>query len=167
MKGRNTGIGIFLVTVIVVVLLLNHYFPRQSSKSELPPSSTIIELPPGTPAPASPEPPAKRTPEDDAIMATVAILMATNDPDSVSVDNAVVTDKAVCISFRARNPFNALMPGQFVISRDLKDGAFSWEKGFAAKWNSRCAKQTATDATSTVSGNLKYNRRALMRMANR
>jgi hypothetical protein len=50
-------IGAAFVSATVLIMILLHYFPpgRQSSESiEPPPSSTIIELPPGAPAPRSP-----------------------------------------------------------------------------------------------------------------
>jgi hypothetical protein len=155
---RTTAFGIALICLILLLSILS---PRKSSNVKAPPSTNVTE------APAAPPTVKQQTADDDALRATAIILRAVNDPDSVAVDEARVTEKAICITFRAKNAFNALMRADVVITRDFKDGAFSWENGFDRKWNSKCVNQSATDATRTVRGNLKYNRRWLMKMADR
>ncbi len=130
----SSGVGL-----IATLLVLNMFLPRLQSWK---PVKLAAREAPATVT--------QRAPSKHALIATVGILLAVDDPDSVSVDEALVTENAVCITFRATNSVNGVTRSNFVVTRDFEDGAFGWEKGFTAKWDSQCTNQSATDVTETV-----------------
>lgn len=68
-----------------------------------------------------------------------AVKMAAKDPASFSLDAAALTDAgAVCIQYRAKNSFNATVPGIYVAT---PQGSGDTD----ALWNKHCAKKPNTD----------------------
>jgi hypothetical protein len=81
-----------------------------------------------------------------------ALRQAMKNPASFQLESAVrMKDGTLCLSYRATNSFNAIVPGQAVLSE--KASATSGQKGFASQWNRLCANKTGVDLT--------YIRRAL------
>lgn len=106
-----------------------------------------------SPSPPAPPPP-KLSPEEQAkkdadharwvsqVLLVRALKKSMKNPDSFKVEDATeLVDGTICISYRATNSFNAIVPGHAVVPLS---GAIvtSDDKGrFAARWNATCAKK--------------------------
>lgn len=93
-------------------------------------------------------PPPAKTAEDIAtemrfqrvLQTANALKRATHNPDSLKIERAIYIEPGtVCIEFRARNAFNAVIKGHIV---SLPDGSVSTE---AASWRTNCASKTGED----------------------
>ena len=95
--------------------------------------------------------PAKET---SALLAIASLGTAARDPDSVIIENLVVTDAASCVTYRARNGFGGMNRGKAVFGRDAKSAFSDTDSGFVKDGTSR-ANKTARDLTRFAQFNLK------------
>lgn len=77
---------------------------------------------------------------------------AAKDPEAFELRKAVVKiDGATCYSYRAKNSFGAVMPGEAVLSKTghiyIKEQD---ESGFARVWNKECAVAGGDDVAETI-----------------
>ena len=93
--------------------------------------------------------------ETSALLAIASLGSAARDPDSVIIENLVVTDAASCVTYRARNGFGGMNRGKAVFGRDAKSAFSDTDSGFVKAWNRSCANKTARDLTRFAQFNLK------------
>ena len=81
----------------------------------------------------------KKEKDFQRVAAALKVLKSSaKNPDSYSLESIILTDKGtICVVYRARNSFNAIVPGHSYIR---KNNAFhaGTEEGFATKWNKYC-----------------------------
>jgi len=100
-------------------------------------------------APFSPEEKAKKEAGDQRWASQVSLVRALRssmkNPDSFKIEEAVeLDDGTICITYRATNSSNAVIPGQAVLS--LKgQSVTSDDRRFGARWNATCAKKSGRD----------------------
>jgi hypothetical protein len=66
-------------------------------------------------------------------------------PDSFKLESAIRVDGNLCLTYRATNSFNAVVPGRAVITE--KRISTSDEANFGPIWNSRCGGKSGTDVS--------------------
>jgi hypothetical protein len=73
-------------------------------------------------------------------------------PSSFELEMALLIDGArtACYSYRGRNSFNAVVPGQAVFIFDTQRLMTNNDEGFAKEWNGRCANKPGTDYTHRI-----------------
>jgi hypothetical protein len=130
-------IGIILLIGVAVVVV-----------SELTPTPQPAAVP-TTPTPPR-EPTAEERAAEAVFQANVASVQrlksAMKNPASFSLEQALRMDDGVlCVTYRATNSFNAVVPGRAVITatKILTPG----QDGFTGRWNARCAKKSGVDVT--------------------
>lgn len=103
-------------------------------------------------APAKPEKTAEQKARDERNFFVAGVVRQVrdmlNDPKSFElVDVIDMDDGTICVSYRAKNPFGATMPGK-AVAADTKIITSSDTSGrFVAQWNKRCANKTGRDLT--------------------
>lgn len=103
-------------------------------------------------------PPAPPDPEYDAALLSVwAAKKAQRNPDSFVLEEALVMEKAVCLTWRGQNGFGGMNRGKSVIARDHSYALNDHESGFVKAWNRDCAKKPGRNLTSEMQGQLRYN----------
>lgn len=84
-----------------------------------------------------------------AVAAARQLRQMMNDPKSFELTRAIVmADGTGCYEFRARNPFNALMPGQAVFDGSTIVTSNDQSGQFTRGWNARCAGKSGTPITA-------------------
>lgn len=87
-----------------------------------------------------------------AIVLARAVKATMNDPSSLEITDALVTDAgAIALTFRGKNAFGALTINYAVLAPDGKVANGSQNK-VAALWNRHIAGKAATDLTSSMRG---------------
>lgn len=81
------------------------------------------------------------------VFAAKKLKESAHDPASFQLDSLLMTKAgAGCYEFRAKNAFNALRKGRFVMAE--KVALANGDKGFVAAWNRHCAGKDAEDLTA-------------------
>lgn len=134
-------LGILLLLIIVAIA-----FGTGTSSPPQPPA-----------APPSPEEAARKAAEEDRKAAEEAefqtdvvtvrrVRAAMKNPDSFKLERALrMADGTLCLSYRATNSFNAIIPGHAVATK--REILITGHDGLQARWNARCAKKSGTDVT--------------------
>ena len=82
-----------------------------------------------------------------AVLVAKSVKAAMKNPASFTLESAVLTDaRAVCLTYRATNSFNAVVPGYAIGTPDDKLRAGSGSD-LAAAWNKHCASKPGRDIT--------------------
>lgn len=120
---------------------------RPSSPPPSPPAETKAAPKPPAPTPAA-EQEFQR-----AVMLTRRLRDSMKNPASFQLESAIkMSDGSLCLTYRATNSFNAIVPGRTVVTASgtaaSNDGAL-----FPKLWNQHCGNKTGSDIT--------YLRRAL------
>lgn len=87
------------------------------------------------------------------VLAVRALRRSMKNPDSFKLEEALkMDDGSLCLSYRATNSFNAVIPGQAII---WANGVATSDQGrlFIRRWSEQCANKAGRDIT--------YIRRAL------
>jgi len=141
-----------LIRVVVFLVLggigLSYISGQGSSKPE--PKTTPAELT----AEQKAEEAAKKAKEAAAeaqwrvdVLAVRQLRSSMKNPDSFKLEEALrMDDGSLCLSYRASNSFNAIVPGQAVITRKAFVTSDTRER-FAPVWNKHCAKKAGTVLT--------------------
>ena len=108
-------------------------------------------------APAEAAPP---DPESDAaIISVMAVKKTQRNPASFVLEEALVMEKAVCLTWRGENGFGGMNRGRSVTARDLKYAFNDHESGFTRAWNRDCANKQGRNLTTEMQGQLRHNSR--------
>lgn len=80
------------------------------------------------------------------VSAVKTLQTSMKNPDSFKLEQALrMKDGALCLTYRAKNSFNATIPGRAVIS---KSSIITSDHGnFSASWNAMCAGKSGDDVT--------------------
>lgn len=148
-------IGLIILIAIVVAAIINGAGSRRDDHAPSPPHAAAAP-PPEKPV-LSPEQTAQKDAADREWLLNVLSVRAVRDamknPDSFKLEQALrMDDGTLCLTYRATNSFNAIVPGYAVIP--TKDKAYaSGQNGFDRAWKKRCNGKSGSDIT--------YIRRAL------
>ena len=67
-------------------------------------------------------------------------------PKSFDLETAIeLPDGTLCVTYRATNSFNAIVPGQAVLSLKGNSVMSDDREKFPARWNATCAKKSGKD----------------------
>jgi hypothetical protein len=104
-------------------------------------------------------PPAEPSDPDEgmAFAAVAVIRQAQRNPERFSLEKILVTERAVCLSYKGENGFGGISWGKTVFDKKTHSGFHDSENGFTRMWNRECANKTGKDFTDVIRGNLKYN----------
>lgn len=113
--------------------------------------STIyyLQSPKDREVPAGPEQPPEQSAKEEiifrwAVLSVRQIRDTMKNPDSFRLEQAIrMEDGTLCVSYRAQNAFNAVIPGKAVVTE--KRIVTSDREEFAETWNRRCAQKAGTD----------------------
>jgi hypothetical protein len=148
-------IRIGLVLVIGYVAFFSWYY----SDVGAPATATMTVPPPATVRPEpSAEEKAKKAAEDAQwqreVIAVSQLRKGMKNPTSFNLEQALrMADGTLCLSYRATNSFNAIVPGRAVVSKTAITTSDN-ESRFTPLWNKLCGGKSGTDIT--------YIRRALL-----
>lgn len=139
-------LNICVVVGVVWLLIQSKYGREQQSSTEQPAK-----------AEPSPEPTAQQKAKEARylrdVLAIRQLRAGMKNPDSFKLEEVIrMADGTLCLTYRATNSFNAVIPGYAVIASN-KINTSDDRDAFTPIWNRRCANKSGEDLT--------YIRRAL------
>jgi hypothetical protein len=146
--------ALLLCLIIICLFIVVDTFNKVSNKAEVASKNQAAVK-------SEPKPKPEPTPEQKAeearwqrdVLAVRQLRAGMKNPDSFKLEQALrMDDGSLCLSYRATNSFNAIVPGNAVIADNTIRTSDNRER-FAPVWNKRCAKKSGRDIT--------YIRRAL------
>jgi hypothetical protein len=142
-SGKKVSFGAFVVIVILVVVVFGAIFSPKKEKSQ---EATVAPK-----ASETPEQKAKKAAEEAQfqrdVLAVKLLRSGMKNPDSFKLEQALrMPDGTLCLTYRATNSFNAIVPGHAVVSKDRIATSDSGG-AFTSVWNKLCANKNGTDIT--------------------